>query len=183
MSSPSVNGDRSSLDAQDVIQAFARVTRRELASGRSVDVPHLGTFVSSASPDNPSAPAVLFAVEDAITRSLLADRLERRDVQTVDATDGDAALSILERTAVDVLVAETRLPGRTGFELLRRVPPHDPAVVLIGRRGNDAEVVKAFELGAADYITRPFAPEVAAARIYRFFRPTSRNSPPASHGV
>jgi len=110
--------------------------------------------------------SVLLAIEHVPTAELLADRLERHDVTAVRVAEGETA----QRQVADhdVLVAEARLPGRTGLELLRRRPPLDPPVILIGRRGNDEEVVRAFELGAADYLTRPFAPRVAAARILRF---------------
>jgi Response regulators consisting of a CheY-like receiver domain and a winged-helix DNA-binding domain len=66
------------------------------------------------------------------------------------------------------MVAQARLPGRTGLELLRQVPYLDPAVILLGREGNDETIVRTFEFWAADYITRPFAPGIAVARILRF---------------
>jgi DNA-binding response OmpR family regulator len=80
------------------------------------------------------------------------------------------------------MVAQARLPGRTGLELLRQVPPLEPAVILLGREGNDEVIVRAFEFGAADYITRPFSPSVAVARILRFLKmPTPSPSTPSSN--
>jgi DNA-binding response OmpR family regulator len=167
MASPSVD---------DVTRAFVRVVRRQLENGERVVLPGLGTFEPETPPTRTERPTVLFAMEDDVSVELLADRLEREDVTTVRVDDGQNALRQLDESTFGALVAETRLRGRTGFELLRTLPHLNPAVILLGRRGNDAEVVQAFELGAADYITRPFAPEVAAARILRFLRPPHRGS-------
>ena len=165
-----------SLSADDVTRAFVRVMRRQLEKGDRVVVPGLGTFEPVRTPTPTERPTVLFAMEDDVSFELLADRLQRQDVTAKRVDDGNTALHALDASTADALVAETRLPGRTGFELLRTLPHLDPAVILLGRRGNDAEVVQALELGAADYITRPFAPEVAVARILRFLRPPYRGS-------
>lgn len=125
---------------------------------------------------------VLVAVEHSASAHLLTDRLERRDVRTRRVQDGNDALTAIEEAPVDLMVAQTRLPGRTGLELLRQVPPLEPAVILLGREGNDEVIVRAFEFGAADYITRPFSPSVAVARILRFLgMPTSSPSTPSSN--
>lgn len=112
--------------------------------------------------------AVLVAIEHASSAKMLLDRLDRRGVQTEWVQDGKDALTIIDETSIDVMVAQTRLPGRAGLELLRRLPPFDPAVILLGREGNDEAIIRAFEFGAADYVTRPFSPRVAVARILRF---------------
>ena len=113
-----------------------------------------------------SAP-VLLALNHDPSRDLLSDRLRRMgaEIQTVD--DGMDAQRRIQDESFGVVVAETRLPGRTGLELLRFFPTLRPPFVLIGRQGNDEEIVRAFELGAADYFTLPFSPRIAAARILR----------------
>ncbi|MFP4228749.1 MAG: response regulator transcription factor, partial [Salinivenus sp.] len=116
-------------------------------------------------PESPNQ--ILLALDHQPSADLLSDRLERAGATAIHVPDGAAAREALEDTPPDVLVAAARLPGRTGLELLRELPGLRPPVVLIGRRGNDDEVVRAFELGAADYITRPFSPRVAVARIRR----------------
>jgi two-component system phosphate regulon response regulator PhoB len=119
-----------------------------------------------------SGKRVLLAVADDVSADLLAHRLSRRGLQPARAEHGEAAVTQLGRARFDLVVIETRLPGLTGLELLRRVPTEDivgrPLIVLLGQQGNDEEIVRAFELGAAEYIARPFSPEVALARILRF---------------
>lgn len=112
----------------------------------------------------------------------MGDRLERRRVDVCRVEHGSAATEQLDQRAFDVLVVQPRLPGRTGLELLRRLPHLDPPVVMLGREGNDAVIVRAFELGAADYITRPFAPDVAVARILRFLARSPRITGDGSGG-
>ncbi len=122
--------------------------------------------------------AVLLAIEHGPSAELLANRLERRGVNTDRVQNGNDVLDFMREKALDVIVAQTRLPGRTGIELVRQVPYLDPAVVLIGRDGNDDEIVRGLKLGAADYITRPFSPKVAAMRVLRFVKmPVSPSAP------
>lgn len=124
--------------------------------------------------------SVLLAIEHSASAQLLADRLGRRDVQTERVQNGNDALDAIEDAPLDLMVAQTRLPGRTGLELLRQLPHLKPAIILLGREGNDEVIVRAFEFGAADYITRPFSPSVAVARILRFLTiPDSLASAPS----
>lgn len=123
---------------------------------------------------------MLLAVEHEISAQLLEDRLRRQGGCVDHVPDGKAARRRVRQENYAVVVAEARLPGCTGLELLRSTPSLQPPIVLLGRRGNDEEVVRAFEMGAADYLTRPFAPRIAVARILRVPRlvGTARDSAP-----
>lgn len=116
---------------------------------------------------SPPKASILLALEHRPSAELLREHLRRQGHETVHVEDGRDAHQYLETESPGAVVAGTRLPGRTGSELVRLVPPLDPPIVLLGRRGNDGEVVQALEQGAADYITRPFSPPVAAARVRR----------------
>jgi len=115
----------------------------------------------------PSSRPILLALEHRPSAELLHEHLRRQGHTTVHVDDGQDAHRRLKRDSFGAVVAGARLPGRTGLELLRLVPTLDPPIVLIGRRGSDGEVVQALEQGAADYVTRPFSPPVAVARIRR----------------
>lgn len=114
--------------------------------------------------------AALLALEHQPSAELLGDRLKRKGIAIKRVENGTSALDELQSGAFGVGVVETRLPGRTGLELLQEFPALCPPIVLVGLRGNDNEIVRAFEMGAADYITRPFSPQVAVARIRRCLR-------------
>lgn len=122
-------------------------------------------MADSSSP--PSTTSVLLALAHEPSRDLLTDRLRRDGARVEHVADGTDAQRRIQDDSFGVVVAETRLPGRTGLELLRFFPPLQPPFVLLGRRGNDDEVTRAFELGAADYVTLPFSPRIATARILR----------------
>lgn len=127
---------------------------------------------------DPSRPrSALLAIEHAPSADLLSDRLARGNVDVTQVSNGETAREAMAETPVGILVAEARLPGRTGMELLRLLPPLDPPIILLGRRGNDDEIVRAYEQGAVGYITRPFSPRVAAAQIRRFL--ALRDAPPS----
>lgn len=121
---------------------------------------------------------VLLAIEDDVPAELLAHRMTRRGLHPVRAEHGGEARRHLQSTAFSLVVIESRLPGLTGLELLRGMPAEDnfgePSIVLLGQQGNNEQIVRAFELGAAEYIQRPFAPEVALARIVRFLKGENR---------
>lgn len=119
------------------------------------------------SPPPIASTGVLLALTHEPSRDLLADRLRREDARVEWVDDGTDARHRIQDKSFGVVVAETRLPGRTGLELLRSVPALQPPFVLLGRQGNDDEVTRAFELGAADYLTIPFSPRIATARILR----------------
>ena len=125
--------------------------------------------------ETPRSQNALLAIEHAPSADLLSDRLARSNVEVTQVRDGETARETLAEVPVGILVAEARLPGRTGMELLRLLPPLDPPIILLGRRGNDDEIIRAYEQGAVGYITRPFSPRVAAAQIRRFL--TLRDAP------
>jgi DNA-binding response OmpR family regulator len=110
---------------------------------------------------------ILLALSHKPSANLLNDRLSRKGATVTRVQNGEEALRRIQKSSFGVVVAETALPGRTGLELLRSVPPLQPPFVLMGRRGNDENVIRAFEMSAVDYFTRPFAPQIAAARILR----------------
>lgn len=114
---------------------------------------------------------ILLAMEDAISADLLGDRLDKKGLRTTRVDNGVDALRRVRDESFDLVVAETRLSGRTGFELLNDLPSVDLAVVLIGKQDNDAEVIRALKLGATEYITVPFNPEVVVVRLLRLLRP------------
>lgn len=114
--------------------------------------------------------SVLLAIEHRPSADLLGDRLRRNQLDIIQVEEGHQALEEIQSGKHGVVVVQARLPGRTGLELLRETTFLQPPLVVLGRRGNDDEVVRALELGAADYITRPFSPRVATARIRRCFR-------------
>ena len=116
-------------------------------------------------------PTVLVADDEPLMRELLEFRLGQRDFQVVTAADGRETLARLEDSEPDAVVLDAMMPVHDGFEVLRRMRASDrhaktPVIMLTARRG-EKDVVGALELGANDYLIKPFMPEELLARLKR----------------
>ena len=102
--------------------------------------------------------SVLVVEDDAVLREALADTLRFAGITTLVAGDADAALQLLERPDVALVISDVQMPGRDGYELLsivRRRRPDVP-VVLMTAYGTVAKAVAAMQGGATDYLVKPF---------------------------
>lgn len=87
--------------------------------------------------------------------------LQRAGYDTVTAGDGDAGLALVRRLRPDVVLLDIMLPKRNGYEICQAIKS-DPGlrsipVIVLSARGQEVEVLKGLELGAASYVTKPFA--------------------------
>jgi two-component system phosphate regulon response regulator PhoB len=104
---------------------------------------------------------------------------EGYDVHCVET--GEAALRKLDEVAVDLLLLDLMLPGMDGLEVTRQLKK-DPKlnqlpVIMLTAKGEEADIVTGLELGADDYVTKPFSPRVLIARVRAVLR---RHSQPSS---
>jgi DNA-binding response OmpR family regulator len=111
-----------------------------------------------------SAARVLVVDDEHALRRLLRLYLEKEDYEVVEADDGLDALSALRRGAIDLALIDLMLPELDGFEVVRRVRTEsDIPIIVISARGEEAQRIAGLELGADDYVVKPFsAPEVVA---------------------
>jgi two-component system, OmpR family, alkaline phosphatase synthesis response regulator PhoP len=90
------------------------------------------------------------------------------------ATSGEEAFRIINTEPVDLLVLDLMLPGMDGLELTRRLKnePRTQAIpiVMLSAKGEESDIVTGLELGADDYITKPFSPKVLTARVRSVLR-------------
>lgn len=107
---------------------------------------------------------VLVVDDEHALRRLLRLYLEREGYAVVEADNGLDALSLLRRGGIDVALVDVMLPELDGFELVRRIRREsDVPIILLTARGEEAHRVAGLELGADDYVVKPFsAPEVVA---------------------
>ena len=96
----------------------------------------------------------------------------KEDYQVHTASDGAAALDILQHEQIDLIVSDVMMPGIDGFELCRRVKTdinlsHIP-VILLTARTTDVSRIEGLQLGADDYLTKPFNIEVLRLRVKKF---------------
>ena len=93
--------------------------------------------------------------------------LTREGHQVETAADGDAAFELARSTRPDLLVLDVGLPGRSGFDVLRdlRADGVDSAVIMLTARDDLVDRVAGLEMGADDYVTKPFEPRELLARV------------------
>jgi DNA-binding response OmpR family regulator len=120
----------------------------------------------------------IFLVEDDATlRTALADALRSEGYEVVVAKDGHEAKAMLRDHALDLCIFDVMLPGPSGLELLRALRQRDaetPALLLTAR-GAESDKVLGLELGADDYVTKPFSLRELLARCKAMLRRRNRD--------
>ena len=118
-------------------------------------------------------PHVLVVDDDAAIRRLVDDYLLQNDFRVSGATTGAELMSALGAQVIDLVLLDLRLQGEDGMQLLRQVRAHSqiPVIILTGR-SEEADRVMGLELGADDYLTKPFSPRELLARIRTVLRRT-----------
>ena len=102
--------------------------------------------------------------DESAQRRLLRAYLEKESLDVVEADNGPDALSLLRAGGIDVALVDVMLPGLDGFEVVRRARRETKVpIILLTARGEETSRVTGLELGADDYVVKPFsAPEVVA---------------------
>lgn len=119
---------------------------------------------------NPPRTGDILVVDDtAINLELLADMLGEAGYQARSAANGESALRSVQARQPALILLDIRMPGMDGFEVCRRLKEdaltRDIPVIFLSGLANKADKLKAFELGAVDYITKPFHNEEVLARV------------------
>jgi two-component system, OmpR family, response regulator len=129
--------------------------------------------VMNAPPHAPSAvsPHVLAVDDDPIIREAVGDYLGNHDFRVTTVADGRSMQTVLAQEVVDLVVLDLRLQAEDGMALARRLRDDSaiPIIMLTGR-GEEADRVMGLELGADDYLTKPFSPRELVARIRAVLR-------------
>jgi two-component system OmpR family response regulator len=114
---------------------------------------------------------VLIVDDDAEIRTLLHDYLERSGYQCVAVADGAGMLAALAQHAIDLIVLDVMLPGHDGLTLCRDLRTRsDVPVIMLTARGEDTDRIIGLEMGADDYLAKPFNPRELLARIKGILR-------------
>lgn len=116
-------------------------------------------------------PRVLVVDDEPMVREVLARYLLREGYVVDLAADGTDAVRHLEAVGADLVVLDLMLPGIAGFEVLRRLRAQaDTPVIMLTARGSQTDLIVGLELGADDYITKPFSPREVVARVRAVLR-------------
>jgi len=119
---------------------------------------------------------LLLVEDDHAIRTVLHDALVHDGHQVTTAQDGDEALAMLRARAFDLLVLDVMLPGPSGLEILRTLRQRDQRtpVLLLTAKGGESDKVLGLELGADDYVTKPFSLRELRTRVRVLLRRAER---------
>lgn len=110
---------------------------------------------------------ILIVEDDEVIKSTLAYNLSRQGFGVSQATTGAEALRLARKLRPDLILLDIMLPGESGIEVCERIRERDQGVVIVMITAKDAEAdkVRGFEVGADDYVTKPFGMKELFARI------------------
>lgn len=121
-----------------------------------------------------SKQTILVVEDERDIRELLEFNLNRDGFQALGVEAGDVALRKIKESTPDLVLLDLMLPGMDGLEVCRRLKQsestRDIPIVILTAKGEESDIVTGLELGADDYITKPFSPRVVVARVKAVIR-------------
>jgi DNA-binding response OmpR family regulator len=120
---------------------------------------------------SPAKGSVLVVEDDATVADVVARYLNLDGFDVVCVGDGQTALRAVDESAPDIVVLDIMLPGMDGLEVCRRLRATSAVpIIMLTARGDESDRVAGLELGADDYLTKPFSPRELVARINAIIR-------------
>ena len=124
---------------------------------------------------------VLIVEDDEVARMKLAGYLEAAGHRVSEAVDGRGLREVMAGDPADLVLLDINLPGEDGLELTRLLrASHDVGIILVTGRTDDVDRIVGLEIGADDYVTKPFNPRELLARVKTLLRRTTARAPPVS---
>ena len=132
----------------------------------------------------PTDKYILVADDDKNICELLRLYLDKEGYRVIAAYDGDTAYEYFVRTNFDLLILDIMMPGTDGMELLKKIRrKSDVPVIMLTARGETIDKVLGLEIGADDYMVKPFEPKELIARIKALFRRIDRSDAEPSKAI
>jgi DNA-binding response OmpR family regulator len=114
---------------------------------------------------------ILVVDDDRDLRDILVFAFRKAGYLVVEAADGEEALTVFEREAPDLVVLDVNMPKLDGFEVCRRLRARSSVqILMLTVRGEEADLVRGLDLGADDYMAKPFSPQTLLARVRALLR-------------
>lgn len=112
---------------------------------------------------------ILIAEDSSTIRAIVEHKLSRNGFEVIEAKDGEEAWRKIRETKPDLILLDVIMPAMDGFQVLNKIKQEedlrDIPIIFLTSKGMEADMVKGFELGAVDYIVKPFSPDVLLARV------------------
>ncbi len=113
--------------------------------------------------------SVLVAEDDAPINRMISFKLQKEGFEVTSVSDGLRALEAALSLDVDAVILDLMMPSMDGLQVLKRIRERKPSlpVIILSAKGQERDVVTGFELGATDYVTKPFRPRELIIRLKR----------------
>jgi DNA-binding response OmpR family regulator len=113
----------------------------------------------------------MIADDEQRIRKLISDFLQREGYTVLEADDGHSALKLFAAEKIDLVILDVMMPEPDGLTVCREIRKKSSVpVIMLTARGEELDQLFAFELGADEYVTKPFSPKVLTARVNALFR-------------
>lgn len=123
---------------------------------------------------------ILVVDDDLELLGLITYALRQTGYLTVEASDGALALTVFEREEPDLVILDVNLPRLSGLEVCRKIRSGSKVpIMMLTVRGREEDQVEALDLGADDYLTKPFSPRTLLARVRALLRRSGGTEKPA----
>lgn len=123
---------------------------------------------------------VLIADDDSHVREIVRLYFAKQQIELIEAYDGVSALEKVEEARPDIVILDVMMPRMDGYETCREIlKRYDLPVIMLTAKGEEFDRVLGLELGADDYMTKPFSPRELVARIKAVFRRMQKGRPSA----
>jgi len=123
---------------------------------------------------------MLIADDDRDLRELIGFTLTQAGYLVLKTGDGPSAVQTFENESPDLVVLDINMPGMSGFQVCENIRKRSRVpVIMLTVRGEEEDLVRALELGADDYLTKPFSPRELVARVKAVLRRTDRPTDPS----
>jgi DNA-binding response OmpR family regulator len=138
--------------------------------------------VRSTPADNPAVATVLVVDDEPAVRDVVVRYLEREGYRALQASDGDSARGLLRSESPSLVILDLMLPGTDGLTLCREIRAESELpVIMITALGEEADRLAGLEVGADDYVTKPFSPRELVARVKAVLRRAAPAAPALEH--
>lgn len=122
------------------------------------------------------APAILVVDDEPEIRKFLRMNLEARGFEVIPAQDGKEGMKLFRERSIDLAIVDLSMPGPDGFEVCRRIREVSRIpIIILSASSREADKVKALDLGADDYVTKPFGVPELVARVGATLRRSGRD--------
>lgn len=126
-------------------------------------------------------PRILYVEDDERIRSLLGAALEDEGYDVVEAADGETGIGLVDSDSIELAVVDLRLPGMTGFDVVREIRRRSAIpIVILTAHGDSHDVVAGLEAGADDFLSKPIGAKELAARLRAILRRATPSDVPAA---